>query len=58
MNGWEVIGVVEKKSGALTKLDSRIAASDKELLKKATSDFAAYGKDDKRSKVEFKVMNH
>jgi hypothetical protein len=58
MDGWEVIGVVEKKTGVLTKVNSsQLASSGKHKLDKSKINFAEYGKNDKRSRIEFKTYN-
>ena len=50
LDGWEVIGVVEKKSGALTKVNASIG---KRKFDKSKVTFGKYDKSDKRSQVEF-----
>ncbi len=52
-DGWEVIGVVEKKKGLLTKLDS----SKKYKLDKGKASFTKYETSDKRSKIQFKKID-
>jgi len=58
MDGWEVISVVEKKTGVLTKLSpSQLASSGKYKLDKTKMSFTKYDKNDKRSRIEFKTYN-
>ena len=51
LDGWEVIGVVEKKSGVLTKWN--MASHDKRKFDKTKVTFIKYDKNDKRSRVVF-----
>ena len=58
MDGWEVISVVEKKAGVLTKVNaSQLASSGKHKLDKSKMSFDNYDKNDKRSRIEFKTYN-
>jgi hypothetical protein len=58
MDGWEVIGVVEKKTGVLTKLSPEQArTSDKYKLDKTKMNFSKYDENDKRSKIQFKRID-
>ena len=52
-DGWEVIGVVEKKKGILTKLDS----AKKYKFDRDKASFTRYETSDKRSKIQFKKID-
>ncbi|HEX4950313.1 MAG TPA: hypothetical protein VFZ34_26850 [Blastocatellia bacterium] len=51
MDGWEVISVVEKKSGVLTKYNGK---GSKNKWDKAKLNWSKYGEKDRRSKIIFK----
>jgi hypothetical protein len=58
LDGWEVIGVVEKKSGILTKVDTANTRSSKKYkLDRAKLSFTKYDKNDRRSKIQFRKIN-
>lgn len=58
MDGWEVIGVVEKKKGALTRLDLKnSSASHKNKLDRNKISFTSYDENDRRSKIQFRKID-
>ena len=54
LDGWEVIGVVEKKSGALTKA---IASHGKRKFDRTKITYVKYDKGDKRSQILFRRID-
>ena len=56
LDGWEVIGVTEKKSGVMTK--ANIASHGKRKFDKSKVTFGKYDKSDKRSQVEFRRIDN
>jgi len=55
-DGWEVIGVVEKKSGALAKWTGP-RSSRKHRMNRARLSFDRYETSDKRSKIQFEIID-
>jgi hypothetical protein len=56
-DGWEVVGVVEKKSGALTKWSAgRGHSAKKHRLDRTRLTFDKYDTKDKRSKIQFEKI--
>jgi hypothetical protein len=59
LDGWEVIGVVEKKTGVLARIDTAQAnSSNKYKLDRAKMSFNKYEKNDKRSRIQFKKVDY
>ncbi|MCI0389289.1 MAG: hypothetical protein MOB07_11080 [Acidobacteria bacterium] len=57
-DGWEVIAVVEKKSGVLTRVNlAQANHSKKYKLDKNKAKFSKYDKNDRRSKIQFKKID-
>lgn len=58
MDGWEVISVVEKKSGILTKANVDAArSSNKHKLDRSKLSFSKYDEKDRRSRIQFKKID-
>jgi len=58
LDGWEVVGVVEKKSGVMTKYAGSKSMVKAHKLDRKKLTFTDYEAGDKPSKVEFKTWDH
>lgn len=58
MDGWEVISVVEKKSGMLKKVDGDTAGNNRYKLDQKKLSNTKYGDNDRRRKIQFKRMDN